>query len=330
MTTEQRTCVSCGTLFPVRNTVFSSYKCSTCLQTEKMAEQAELDRQNNNRIQEQNAFYAAQQAAIIQSNALATIAAIEKQTKTIEESAISDTDVYDYGYYYIDTEFSGSNTASLSIAVNENGSLSWTWEHPYITERLREKFRNGLCDRLNTLGTVDKSYLQTSAYQAGKQNAEGSLPSYFTLHTNLEVNGVAIPSVPFQSNFTTDINEETGELQMFWNEPFTDPDYNSAYHDGVSEIYDEVNTEERKQQRLANEVAAIKQHREKAKNTKRVSSLIQALLWLFPIVAGVVAFSVFSGWAIFFSLMAIGILTMVSQTQYENWKTTNWKYLYEL
>lgn len=277
METRRISCIKCGTVFTSLDSVFYSYKCNVCIQTETIQEQ---NRINENRRQEEIEH----QQRIAENAAAAARAHYQRQEKILAESSYTSQEVYNIGYNYIDNYFNDNNYANLSIKVKENGSLTWNWNHTYITERLQESFRQGLNDRLSTIPGADPEYLKRAARQAGKLNAEGTLDSYFSLHTNLEINGVSIPSIAFDSKFVSHIDEETGELKMNWFHPFQSQEFNNAYLDGVNEVYYQANTEEKKQSRLKNEVVAIKRDRRKGKIVRFISKLLPILLLI--VIAG--------------------------------------------
>lgn len=277
-------CSSCGCVF--YGDFFSS-KCNVCQQTESInrnAREQEREREYQHRQTLDQEYRIHQEnlaAAAFQSQVL--VEAIEKQTKTIVESAITSEEAYNHGFHYIDNEFINSNPARLSISIQESGDLQWTCDDVYITQRLRDQFGQGLHARLNEMPGAQFDYLVLQAETAGRCNANGTLPSYFSLHTGVEINGVVIPSIAFESNFKSSLDEDTGEIKMTWTTPFVIDELNESYHSGVNGIYFMLNTNEMKQSRLDNEIAVTKRNRNQEEKARRdkISSVKNTKLFYF-------------------------------------------------
>ena len=328
MSTEQVTCSSCGTVFYTDiHILFRSNKCNVCIQTERLENQAELSRQQALEMQERRDAIETQHLSNLTALAQAKLEAIERQTKVISEGSISSKSVYQRGYNYIDIEFINNNLASLQITVNEDGTLNWVWNHIYLTDRLQEEFRNGLNKRLLSLPTVEFEILNENAKQAGRQNADGSLPSIFSLYTGLELNGYSIPSISFNSNFTSTLDEDTGEIKMNWKPPFTDQRLNQSYLEGVNELHWEVNTEINKFNRLQNEVVAIKKHRKKTRIIKNKLGTYKILLWLIPLFLSIFIIYSSKEWTSYFYLLLILPLIVILVRALDYWERRNWEYL---
>lgn len=321
-------CWDCGTTF---YSDYGAIYCNVCHQARKTREhnerQAREDRYRAEQAQRENARIAAQHTQALVAAENARIAAINYQTKVIMESAIMTKHAYDYGYKYIDDEFGYGNGANLSIEVTEYGALSWTWNEPYITDRLNNEFRKGLSDRLGTYKSIYNT-IKASAKQAGKQNADGTLQSYFTLHTGgLKIGGVDIYTKAFNSHFTNTLDETTGEQVMRWSEPFENPELNQAYLDGVNEVHWEVNTDEKKNYRLRFEVPKLKAEREHNKYLKRLNKTYQLLLGIFPLAFLFIFWNITSGWGTVISFIALPFIWKFLEKKHTNWQTVNSKNL---
>lgn len=333
-------CYSCGCVFYGN---FFSTKCNVCQQTESInnnAREQEREREYQHRQTLDHEYRIHQEnlaAAALQSQIL--VEAIEKQTKTIVESAITSKEAYNHGFQYIDNEFINGNPARLDISIQESGNLQWTCDDVYITQRLQEQFSQGLHVRLNETAGAKFEYLVLHAERAGMGNADGSLPSYFSLHTGVKINGIEIPSVAFESNFKSSLDEDTGELQMTWTPPFVIDELNESYHSGVNGIYFMLNTNEMKQSRLDNEIAVTKYNRsqeEKARRDKIRSVKNTGLFYFFCLLmclfggtAGVAYIFVFYEWyvitvAVLAFLWAMEILIK----SYNQWQFYNQGYLH--
>lgn len=334
---NQITCYSCGTVF------YSNYfsgKCSTCQQTDRITEQNDRDRRN----QQEN--FAAQQAAAQEAqwrqdrmheeqmeqnraiaalnalNAQLTASAIERQTQAIFETAIKPEDAYRKGYDYIDSSYGFDNPCNLTLEVSEDGVVFGSWnKEPYITPTLNEQFFDGIYAFMDTLPRIDTSHLAQQAYYSGRQNADGSLSSYFHLDSGLEINSVTLYTAAVNSNFEFHIDEDTGKLGMHWDSPFTSDYLNIAYDRGVDEVFAELNTPEMMQHRLVTEVAEIKNKRYrdqleaerllKEKDQEELIALIMGtLVFLTPIVGVLAAWFLTSGFTTFFLIAAIVIITL--------------------
>lgn len=248
MTTEYKTCIQCGNSF-IAGSMWLTYKCSVCVQTEAIEKQA-----RNDQYAKQAEAMLLRAEEIRRTNALIeqaelTRSAIERQTKVIAESAISVNAAYEKGYEYLDNVWTDNNENSLMLALNEEGNIYYKWNNPYLTDRLNEQFKKGLRARIAEFESVDPACLVIAAKQAGIQNAEGVLDSTFVLDPELYVVDRRITTNYFYSEFESSLNEDTGEIMMTWQKPFQTEEYNDAYAEGVQEVYDEVNTEELKRQR---------------------------------------------------------------------------------
>ena len=210
MSSEERVCVSCGSTFWTR---YWANKCSTCQQTEKLTQQAELDREQNYNLQQQEMNQQRELGLLNAAAAQLTALAVERQTRAIFESSISQQHAYNEGYQYIDHNFGFNNTANLQMHVNENGGIDYTINIPYITPTLQSKFKEGLNDKLKAIRTPRFNHMKEYAEYAGKQVAENTLNPYFTLYTGLVINGVEIKTKAFDSKFERRSEEHTSELQ---------------------------------------------------------------------------------------------------------------------
>lgn len=314
------------------NTFYSDYGaiyCNVCNQARKSREanerQARQDRWEAEQARQENARIQAQHTQAIINAENRRIAAINHQTRVISESTIKPTEAYNKGYNYVDYELAHGNGSDLKIEVTEYGGLTWKWNHPYVIDNLNEQFRKGLYDRLGKI--QDYATIKASAKQAGKQNANGTLASRFTLHTGLTLGGVEIKTKAFESNFTNTLDETTGEQVMRWNEPFKNEELNQAYLDGVNEIHWDVNTDEKKNYRLRIEVPKLKAHRIMVKGTKRMDKTYRLLLGIFPVLYIFIAWSITWGWGTFISFVALPFIWKLLEKKHTKWAENNSNYL---
>jgi len=328
---SQRNCWGCGSIF---YTDLGATRCPVCIQTEAITKQhqrqVDLNRQHDYEMQRQNDIAAANRAQAIINAEQQRIAAIASQTQAIFEIAIRPKDAYNKGYNYIDDEFVDGNQQNLNILVQESGITKWTYDHPFVTPTLQEEFRKGLRDRINGLQIYARESLLDSAYRAGRQIAEGTLSSRFSLYTGITINGKTIRTDTFDSHFSSTIDEKTGELKMGWQKPFKDEELNEAFSNGASEVYWEVNTEELKESRLLNEVAEIKRERHKAAQAKSTDKLIGIFIFLFPFIAAWMAWELTEGWFMLGLFVSIPFFMKYFAQKRHEWQCDNWKYLYSL
>lgn len=336
---NQVTCYSCGTIFYSNS---YSGKCSTCQQTDRITEQNARNSRNQQasfdaqRIANQEAQWhqermheeqLQQNQAIALLNAhtaMQTAAAIEKQTQAIFETAIKPEDAYNKGYNYIDSSYGFDNPCDLKLEVSEDGVIFGSWDkEPYITPTLNEQFFDGMWAGMDVLPRIDVEVLWQQAYQAGRQNAEGSLESKFHLNSGIEINSVNIYTDVYDSEFEFDLDEETGWLGMKYRPPFNGKYLSAAYKQGVDEVFAELNTPEMMQHRLVTEVAELKSKRyrdqleaeqlRKEKEKEELIALIMGtILFLTPIVGVLAAWFLTSGFTTFFIIAGIVIVTLMS------------------
>lgn len=323
----KKTCWSCYNTF--YSDMGATY-CNVCQQAKESRRQADRqarqDRWEADQLQRENARIQAQHTQALINAENQRIAAINHQTQVIMEGAITSKAVYDKGYNYVNSDFKYNNEANLSIEVNEYGTLEWRWNKLYLTDRLNDQFKQGLCDRLNSYKNIYDT-IKASAKQAGKQNANGTLQSYFTLHTGLNIGGVEIKTKAFNSHFTNTLDETTGEQLMRWNQPFSNDELNQAYLDGVNEVHWEVNTEENKNYRLKFEVPKLIAERQVAKSAKRFNKLYKVLVILLPILFFYFVWPISSGWVAFFVFLSSIFMYKFLKKKHIKWQETNNHYL---
>lgn len=316
-------CLECNNTF---YSDFGAIHCNVCdqaIKTRRANErQARQDRWENEQAQREAARIQAQHTQALINAENARIAAINHQTQVIMEGAISSKSAYDRGYRYIDSDFKYNNEANLSIEVNEYGTLEWRWNHLYLTDRLNDEFKKGLGARLNSYPNIYDT-IKASAKQAGKQNANGTLQSYFTLHTGLNIGGVEIKTKAFNSDFTNTLDETTGEQLMRWNQPFENEVLNQAYLDGVNEVHWEVNTDENKNYRLRFVVPELEAERQHNKHLRRLNKTYQILLGLFPIAFLFIFWNITSGWVTLVSFIALPFIWKFLEKKHTAWQIEN-------
>jgi hypothetical protein len=304
--------------------------CNVCYQARETRKrndrQAQQDRWAAEQAQRENARIQAQHTQALINAENARIAAINHQTQVIMESGIRIKDAYDRGYKYIDDEFGYSNSTEVEIWVGEYGSLAWNWNHPYITDRLNDEFKKGLGARLNQYANLYDT-IKASATQAGRQNANGTLQDYFTLHTGLKIGGVDIKTKGFRSHFTSTIDEDTGELKMNWNEPFTNSELNQAYKDGVNEVYWSENTDEKKSHRLEFDVPEIKNRRKHVRNLRVLDKLFRLSVYTLPVLFFLFMWNITSGWTTFFMFIASCFMPKFIRNRHYKWWDSNSEFL---
>ena len=324
-----RQCWDCKTTF---YTEYGAIYCNVCNQARKnreyQEEQAREDRYRAEQIQAENA----RAARALQQAEYDRIAAINYQTKVIAEGAITSKEAYNHGYNYIDKGSPNNNPANLDVKVSDWGSLQWTWDHIYLTDRLREQFRQGLQARLNKVSTT-KAYetMRANAKWAGRENALGTFPTHFTLYTGVKIGTGDIPSVAANTDLKRIINEKNGEVTYTWNVPFPDnDDLNYYYQEGVEEVAKEENTPLKRAERLATEVVAIKKERWKGRRVRMYNRTFKLVIYTFLAysilqtiamftVAGVIASSV-TGFIFY------GIWELLKTLLYK-WQMHNLQYL---
>lgn len=320
--TTAKTCWECYSTFYSK---YGAIYCNVCAQARKSREysdrQARQNRWEAEQLQRENARIQAQHTQALVNAENRKIAAINHQTRVISESVIKPADAYSKGYNYVDYEFAHGNSSNLEVEVTEYGGLTWKWKHPYVIDNLNEQFRKGLYDKLGKI-TVYPA-VKSCAYQAGKQNADGTLPSRFFLRTGLTLGGVEIKTKLFESNFTNTLNEITGEQEMHWNEPFTNTELNQAYRDGVNEVHLEVNTDENKNYRLKVEVPELKAERERNNYLKKLNKTYQILLGIFPIAFLIIFWNITSGWGTLLSFIAMPFIWKFLEKKHTNWQIEN-------
>ena len=304
--------------------------CNVCYQARETRKrndrQAQQDRWAAEQAQREHARIQAQHTQALINAENQRIDAINRQTQAIMESGIRTKDAYDKGYKYIDDEFGYSNSSEVEIWVGEYGSLAWNWNHPYITDRLNDEFKKGLGARLNQYTNLHDT-IKASATQAGRQNANGTLQNYFTLHTGLKIGGVDIKTKGFKSHFTSAIDEETGELKMNWNEPFTNAELNQAYKDGVNEVYGKENTDEKKLHRLEVDVPEIKNRRKHVRNLRVLDKLFRLSVYTLPVLFFLLMWQVTTGWSTFFMFIASCFMPKFIRNRHYKWWDNNSEYL---
>lgn len=263
MNTNLTRCNSCGSAYAG---TWGSILCPTCQQTRKLEEHAELDRRLHQQQMKQQialGFLNAESAKI-------TAQAIERQTKAIFETSITPNEVYDEGYQYIDKYFASNNYLNLDIWVTESSIVEYTIDIPYVTPKLQDKFKEGLNKKLNSLTVPGFEHMSLNAELAGREVAKKTLDPYFSLFSGLIINGVEIPTKPFDSKLTESIDKKTGELTIFWHSPFESEELNEAFESGINSVCRELNTDELKQKRLHE----IEETERKEQHEKRISEKI--------------------------------------------------------
>ena len=304
--------------------------CNVCYQARETRKrndrQAQKDQWAAEQAQRENARIQAQHTQALINAENARISAINRQTQVIMESSIRPKDVYDRGFKYVDSEFKYGNPAELELEIDEAGTLGWQWNYLYVTTELNRQFRNGLSARLNQNENI-YSTIKASATQAGRQNANGTLQNYFTLHTGLKIGGVDIKTKGFKSHFTSTIDEDTGELKMNWNEPFTSADLNQAYKDGVNEVYWAENTDEKKKHRLEVDVPELKNRRKHVRNLRILDKLFRLSVYTLPILFFWLMWNITSGWVTLLMFIISCFMPKLIRKKHYAWWDNNSEFL---
>jgi uncharacterized Zn finger protein (UPF0148 family) len=305
--------------------------CNVCYQARETRKrndrQAQQDRWAAEQAQRENARIQAQHTQALINAENQRINAINRQTQAIMESSIRPKDAYDRGFKYVDSEFKYGNPAELELEIDEAGTLGWQWNYLYVTTELNSQFRNGLSAKLNQNKNI-YSTIKDSAKRIGKGNADGSFPStYFTLYTGLSIGGVDIKTKGFKSHFTSTIDEDTGELKMNWNEPFTSSDLNQAYKDGVNEVYWSENTDEKKSHRLEFDVPEIKNRRKHVRNLRFLDKLFRLSVYTLPVLFFLLMWQVTTGWSTFFMFIASCFMPKFIRNRHYKWWDNNSEFL---
>lgn len=321
-------CWDCNTTF---HSGYGAIYCNVCYQARETRRrnerQAQKDQWAAEQAQRENARIQAYHTQALINAENQRIAAINQQTRVISESIIKTKDAYDRGYKYIDDEFGYSNSAEVEIEVGEYGGLTWKWNHPYVTDRLNDEFQKGLYSRLNQYKSIQDT-ITASAKRIGQGNADGSFPStYFTLYTGLTIGGVDIKTKGFKSHFTSTIDEDTGELKMNWNEPFTSSDLNQAYKDGVNEVYWKENTDEKKLHRLAVDVPEIQTKRKLVRKMHRLDKLFRISVYAIPVLFFLLMWQITTGFTTFFMFIAACFMPKFIRNRHYKWWNNNSEFL---
>jgi uncharacterized Zn finger protein (UPF0148 family) len=300
------------------STFYSDYGAIYC----NVCTQARKNRQYQEQQARENAYQQARynQALINAENQ--RIAAINHQTRVLAETAIRPKDAYQRGYDYVEEELAYSNSAKARLEIDENGRVRAFWEHPYITDHLNDEFQKGFSAKVNGFRDVFHE-IKASATQAGKQNVEGTLPARFRLHTGLK----SIHTKTFDSHFIRNVDENTGELTVTWNKPFTNETLNKAYEDGVNEGLRLANTERQKQHRLEFEVPEIQAQRKKTEDLRFADRLFSVSTWAVPILFFLLMWQITSGFVTFFMFIAAIILRNSIKNEYMQWYLKHVDYL---
>lgn len=303
---SQQNCTSCGTVF------YSQYltlKCNVCKQTEAMEKQHRLNRQQARELDEANAEINARNAHNLLQAEYARIAAINHQTRAIEDSVISPKEAYSRGYNYIDTEWLRGNPCNLILQINKYGALNGIYDPPYVIPVLGDNFFKGLSTKISSYNKNAFESMKKSAYYAGKEHVNGTLAANFYLNTDVTIKGREIPTLTFRSNISSSIDEDTGELNFTWDPPFGVDALDQRYAKGVNEEAEKLNTDELKQHRLENDVVEIKAHRKKINRETLTANMLRYiypnLILSFLILAPYIVWHVTTGWVTFFSLIGI-------------------------
>lgn len=320
-------CWDCNTTF---HSGYGAIYCNVCYQARETRRrnerQAQKDRWAAEQAQRENARIQAYHTQALINAENKRIAAINHQTRVISESIIKPKDAYDRGYKYIDDEFGYSNSANLEVQVEEYGNLSWTWNHPYVTDKLNDEFRKGLGSRLGQYKNIYDT-IKASAKQAGKQNAEGTLTSNFSLYTGLTIGGVKVGTKGFNSHFKTEIDEVTGELKMNWSEPFENDELNVAYKEGASEVYWAENTDEKKSHRLEFDVPEIKKRRRHVRNLRILDKLFRLSVYTLPVLFFLLMWNITTGWTTFAMFVLSCFMPKLIRKMHYKWWDNNSEFL---
>jgi hypothetical protein len=311
------------------NTFYSSYGglyCNVCHQARETRKHNERQAQQNQWQAEQDARVQAQHTQALINAENQRIAAINHQTQIIMESGITPKYAYDRGYNYIDKEYSYSNPVGVKLRIDEDGDLTATWNNPYSTSALNDEFKRGLSAKVHTYKNIFGA-IKSSAKQAGKQNAEGTLPSNFSLHTGLRIGGADVNTKGFNSQFKTEIDEDTGELLFRWNEPFTKSVLNQAYKDGVNEVHWKENTDEKKLHRLTFDVPEIQEKRKLVRKKHRLDKLFRFSVYAIPILFFLLMWQMTTGWITFFAFIASCFMPNIIRNMHYKWWNKNSEYL---
>jgi hypothetical protein len=269
-------------MFWTDNGWFSAAKCSACQQTERLAQIADQNRQQQEYYHQQQEYYRQQDMAI----ALSKIEAINRQIRVTTEQRIDVKAAYKKGYDYIPNDLPYNNSLNLWINVTEDLGMVWNNDEPYITPILNEKFKEGMRNYITKklIPKIDYDIILTDAKTAGKEIGLGTLKSNFKLHTGLMVGDKHIYTVGFECNFKSWIEETTGTLKMTYQDPFTSEELNNQFSDGQVEAFEELNTEELKKHRLENYVVEIQQRRKKKKDLESDAFWFRIFTYLSPFV----------------------------------------------
>ena len=321
---ETRLCFRCGTQY-VGLWAFRQL-CPVCQQTESLEHQAELTRRQTLEIYQQQSFQQNNQQAFEHDQRKKATQAYIDTLEQMREALISSDEARLYGRNYIDNEFASANPANLRANITEIGTVAFQWDNIYKSLRLQTEFRNGLQEAINEWAHIspDEEYLIASAKQAGIEVANGTLPPRFGLHTNFAaIHGVPINTDTFDCWLQRVIDEDTGELKLTWNKPFTKQELNQSFEDGINEALVSLNTTEQKNIRLATEVVAIKKERKIKHQEENISILWRTLIICFPFLGWYFAWMSTEGLITFLNFVIIvPILEIILIRLHEKWEVS--------
>ena len=314
MSAHEQTCYTCWGTFHTVNPFVTT--CPTCQQTKAILKSHERQ--------------AEQQAAAMYEAEQQRAAAINHQTNVFQESFITDKEAYDYGFNYIDSVTTEYNPHKVEYEVSEWGKLTWRGVEPYLTDRLNNKFISGVTDRMPSVSSKKViAAMKESAKRAGRQNAEGTLPSRCYLRTGITIGHHSVSSNVVDTHFSSTIDENTGELKFTWDHPFaSNSELNEAYRDGVNEVYFTENTPEKKARRLAEDVPKLKDERSTRRWVKILDKVYKTIVVCVPFIG------IYAVWKmtdeIFDALIGGAIVVLLTATLglvYEAWQNRVRNYL---
>ena len=324
-----QTCYECWSTFYTTN--FMVTTCPTCQQTgailkshERQAEaarQRDYENQQRNEIAENNRARAIADAEYARAAAeRATAAAVERQNRIIQEQRIKPTEAYNAGRDYIKSGYSYGNPLNLRLEICEIGAYQIYYNRKYETDTLDNEFLSGIVDNLPSLSNKAKAF-KDSAYHAGRETAQGTLASCFTLHTGVYLHSDLIPSEAFDSGLKRTIDLKTGELKMTWNEPFSQDTLNNEYARGVNEVHAELNTPLMRAERKATEVRDILKERAVVDRNNAILTILEKFIYLFPLPAVLFAWFSTSGFfAVLFLMLKLLAVWVVVGSAKELWE----------
>jgi hypothetical protein len=250
------TCYSCGGFKP------EGGRCPTCAKIESDERLAEQQRENNRELASQN-LNAQVGIALIQNKEAQRkhdevmkmeelrLKESRKQTQILLEQGLTLEDVYQIGFSFEERgspSLFESEDPEVIISLNDRGDIVADYENPYVQQKFRQAYQNGVEDRLKK--DYSKSpgieFMSDAALNNGYLRSE-----YCTIFFPNKSDSRFSFKAERQPEFSQSFNLQDGSLELVWINPYDSDFLNQSFEDGVNNYLKEQNTLEKKNQRLA-------------------------------------------------------------------------------